>query len=349
MRRPRTLRGYTLLEVVLASAILAVVLLGAQSAVVIASRALPNPNNGPGAILAAEGAMGSLADDLACASAIGTMTATALEFTVPDMTGDSAAETIRYEWSGVSGEPLKRTINGGAAQVVAVGVRDFALAYDTAQAALPTTYSEGAEIVLFDYAPSSGFVTWPVQSSKWLSQHFTPTLPASARSWSITRVGLWAQMNGGNSGRAKAQLRVSRSPSPGVSVLSEVMVLESSLGSNYAWVAVPFNFVAGLSPAQSVCFVLQWEADSDAFDVRIHDDQGAGGGTSLMTSADDGASWSTVSQRKLVMTVYGKVRTPDAVQYKSVVTGVRCRLRMGTTDASSLTQSWRLLNQPTAP
>ena len=57
-----------------------------------------------------------------------------MTFTVADRTGDSAADTIRYAWSGVAGDPLTRQINAGTAVTVAANVQSLQLSYDSRSA-----------------------------------------------------------------------------------------------------------------------------------------------------------------------------------------------------------------------
>jgi prepilin-type N-terminal cleavage/methylation domain-containing protein len=341
-------RAYTLLEVVLATAILAVVLLGAQSAVVIAARAIPSGTSGPSALVAASTALGTLADDLPVAKSIDTMTATDIQFVVPDRTGDAVDDTIRYVWSGVAGDPLKRIVNGGAAQVVGAGVQDFALAYDTAQAPLPATWSDGAETTLFSYTATTGLKNGAVRSDRWWAQYFMPSLPANASAWSVTRITFSARSKGGNQGQANAQLRLDVAGNPGGQVVGETAIFESAMSGSYAPLQANFGYVSGLTPGSGLWFVFQWVADTDAFELEYQTATGTGAAAPVKQSVDSGTSWSTIASSELLLTVYGKARAEDPTQYKTVVTGVRCRLRTGATDATSLTQSWRILNQPVA-
>ena len=57
--------------------------------------------------------------------------ATSIEFTISDITGDTNAETIRYEWSGIPGDPLQRAFNGSLLTTVIANVHMFTLTYHT--------------------------------------------------------------------------------------------------------------------------------------------------------------------------------------------------------------------------
>ena len=56
-----------------------------------------------------------ICDEVRYATLVIQQTPQIVEFVVNDRNADGTAEKIRYEWSGVAGAPLKKTVNGGAA------------------------------------------------------------------------------------------------------------------------------------------------------------------------------------------------------------------------------------------
>lgn len=112
MRRRKPV-GYTLIELIAASASATVLLVGLSSALFVSSQAL---NADDGVLIArteSNGRLRRLLDDVSQALEFKTRTATKLEFTVPDITGDDQVDTLVYEWSGVAGDPLTVERNGG--------------------------------------------------------------------------------------------------------------------------------------------------------------------------------------------------------------------------------------------
>lgn len=71
-----------------------------------------------------------IASDLRLARTFTERSATAVAFTVPDRDGDGLDEALRYEWTGIAGDPVTLTYNGSDHLVVAPSVQEFALAYD---------------------------------------------------------------------------------------------------------------------------------------------------------------------------------------------------------------------------
>lgn len=107
-------RGYTLIELLVAAASASVLMVGLSSALYVSSRAM---NLDDGAIArrnAADMALSRVLADVAEANRFLTLDPTSLEFTVPDRDADGLVETLRYSWSGVAGDPLLRSVNGGA-------------------------------------------------------------------------------------------------------------------------------------------------------------------------------------------------------------------------------------------
>lgn len=68
-----------------------------------------------------------LRTELEQATAIVTLTSSKVTFRHPDVTGDSATDTITYEWSGTAGDPVTRKVNTGSAEDVLTQCRAFTL------------------------------------------------------------------------------------------------------------------------------------------------------------------------------------------------------------------------------
>ena len=133
MRRPaRHRRAFTLVELMLSLAVMTVLMGGMASAMLLATRAVPDRRTP--LLAAAEGyhAAEQLTSELYAAEAFTTTAATTVDFTVADRNDvDTADETIRYSWSGVAGGALTREYNGGTAVAVVDDVYEFDLQYGT--------------------------------------------------------------------------------------------------------------------------------------------------------------------------------------------------------------------------
>lgn len=339
--------AFTLVEVLLASAILAVILLGMQSAMLLAARAAPDRSGGLSASLNASRAVDQLSADLAFASTIVSMTDKLVEFTVPDRTGDNSPETIRYSWSGTAGAPLQRTFNGGSAVNVADNIHEFSLTYNRRTQQRSPTYTESGE-VLFSSNDGLGLLNLgdgAIDSDNFYAQYFNPTLPASAVSWRLTRVKFKARTHGPSGGTTLIQARTAISSKPAI-VLEEASMLESSLSSSYTWQEVAFSNVSGLVPGTGLCVVFQWVNDAHSCDVQYQSLLATAANADLVTTSNSGSSWTVRSGQDMIHYIYGTYSTADPVAYDYWLSGVACTIRSGTDLTKRVRSTIRVLNEP---
>jgi len=166
-RTRRRRRAFTLLELVFAMVAMTALMGGLASALVLASRAIPDDASPAAVAIDAYYAADQIAGELFCARSFSERTATATTFTVADRDNDAIAETIRYAWSGTLGDPLTRQYNTAAAVAVVDDVREFEIRYDVktvTQASPPDLYYlTGARIALRIGADASTRVDTAVQ------------------------------------------------------------------------------------------------------------------------------------------------------------------------------------------
>ncbi len=122
-------RGLTLIELVTGLSITTILLLGTLSAITLATRAMPNPDDAVATALNTAAALDMLAADLPYATVWTEAGEKAVTFEVADRNGDHVPETIRYAWSGTPGDPLIRTYNGQPVSIVD-RVQEFTLRFE---------------------------------------------------------------------------------------------------------------------------------------------------------------------------------------------------------------------------
>src|SRR5689334_20631330 len=125
---PRHPRSFTLLEMVVAMAVMSILTAAIGSVILLASRALPGARGPTETTLTASAALDQLVADLRAATGITAAGATAVTFTVPDRTGDGIDDTVSYAWAG-AGSPVVRTFNGDAGAQLLASAAAFALGY----------------------------------------------------------------------------------------------------------------------------------------------------------------------------------------------------------------------------
>jgi prepilin-type N-terminal cleavage/methylation domain-containing protein len=346
LSRPRS--GFTLVELMVAIAIVSILMLAMQSAILLAAKAVPDGKSRGSALVVAARAADTLNADLSFATSILTMTATQVQFTVPDRDGDGAAETITYAWSGTADTPLTRTINTATAVNVVDKVQEFALSYDKRTVALPVTYSESAETAFFSYSGFLNLGSFTVTSTNWPAQCFKPATVSGATGWRITRVKFRAQRNSGSTGQSYVQLRTTNSSGtlPTSTVLMQSLMNEGTLDSNYAWVTFNFTNAPLQPPGGSLALVIQWVSDSEACDIQFQNLLGTVADSNFAKTTNGGTSWTAPSGQDMLFAIYGKYTSPDPVVYQYPLTNVRCALRTGTDASSRINANIRVINEP---
>lgn len=182
--------AFTLAEVIVSLAVTTVLMGALGSAVYISGFAVPTKTGAISRVSDAAVALESIAVDLQYAQVLLERTAQAVTVIVADRNNDGAAERIRYSWSGVPGAPVMRTKNAGAATAVIPTAQQFQLTYATAnrtEQVDAVADEDTTEVLLYEYAPTSGLFESQMSGSNWVGQSFAPVLPGKATHWKPTR------------------------------------------------------------------------------------------------------------------------------------------------------------------
>ena len=178
-RRPP---AFTMLELVVAMVASTFLLAGLGSVMFIARQVAYSPTAASRRTKTAD-IVSQISDELRYATIITQQTPQILEFVVADRNNDGTAERIRYEWSGTAGDPLRKTINGGAAVDVLTSVYDFNVTLDqNAKTTTFTTTTDSAETVLLSNANPSGVSGKNIDSSTQIAQPIYPAYFSSVPS-----------------------------------------------------------------------------------------------------------------------------------------------------------------------
>jgi hypothetical protein len=232
---------------------MAMLLAAMGSLVTISSRSIPDRVTGPGQVTSAAAALEQVASDLSLATTVVSASEKAIEILVPDRDADGNQESIAYTWSGRDLDPLVRIVNNGERGVVASSVSQFALSYVTAStiAGAPSLAVAQAEVVLASWAEGLAggvvFTGYPLEASSPLAQNFSPSLPASTRSWTVNRVQFYCTSDLFPTGTIDVQLRTTDSAGLSENSLSAFM---------YGMKEVTFSDPPVLAPDQEVAIVL---------------------------------------------------------------------------------------------
>jgi len=129
-RPTRCASAFTMVEMVVSLAIMTVLLSAMASAVVLASRALPDESALSIQLSRGFEACDRMGVDLGEATSVSETGDTAVAFEVPDRGQEAdGPESVRYAWSGTPGDPLTLEFNGDAPTTVCENVHAFSIKY----------------------------------------------------------------------------------------------------------------------------------------------------------------------------------------------------------------------------
>ncbi len=346
--------GATLVELVVSMAAATILMGGLASAVVLATRALPENRGVLENVTAASQVGQQVAADLSCAIAVLSRSTRAIELQVPDRNGDAGPETIRYAWSGTAGDPLYRQYNGNTAAAILDNVGLLQLDYETVSVTTTgdATQNESGETELRSYNASSDLNNFKVKYGRWAGEYFRPTLPADTITWKITRVVFMAASEGPTDGVNSVEVRKARADwQPESTVLASATLPEAALPSSYVWHSIEFATAAVLAPADAVCLIIRHVANGESCKLRYRDRNAGAVNLALMESTNQGAGWSIDAGESLLFYVYGTVTTPGPpeVIVTQYLTRARVTLRVGSDEATRVETSAQVFNTPVLP
>ena len=351
-RFARRARAFTLVEVMVAMAILSVVIVGMTSAIVLATKSIPAAGSAAKQTIDAADVVGRISAELRYAITITERTTSSITFTVADRTGDSFPETIRYSWSGTAGDPLLRTVGGGAAATVLADVQAFDLSYDANVVLTELPGGGQSPEQLLAYYTSISWSDLDITTTDWPGMYFQPTLPANATGWRVTKVSFWAKSHFPPDGEIAVQIQsADGSDLPSGTVLTSANLAADGLN----WMLHEYEEVAlaGMSrllPTEGACLVLRQVSGSQPAGVLV-DMSGWGSGSanqSFLMTLDGGQSWASSSGAALEYAVYGTYTADDIPQ--TVITEFIDRadltIEVGGAAAAAVHSSVHLLNAP---
>ncbi|HEX7009245.1 MAG TPA: hypothetical protein VF184_04640, partial [Phycisphaeraceae bacterium] len=305
--------AYTLIELVLALGVASMLLTAIGSAVVLASRALPDPGD-PRAVNTPELAAGleQLVSELQQAIHLSQRDAHAITFTLADRDGDGSPQRVRYAWSGRPGDPLTRQYDDQPPAVFLDRLYRFQITYSiqSVEEPYPGPLVEGPETLLGAYDPLLQLLVgnYAVDSTHWVGQLIQPALASDVVRWRPTRAHVKARSHGSTTGSFKVQLRTLQGGLPSAQILSEQTLSKSDLstllGLLYKWCDFTFPSAPLLRSGEGLALTFQGASGAYAADLAY-----LGGARGLVTTSNAGASWSAYSNNALLYYFYGKTYT----------------------------------------
>ena len=347
-RSSSTRAGYTLLELIVSLLAASFLLAGLASSLYLAGQMLTPPQTVETS-LSSTRAASDIVDELRYAVYITERSATSIGFAVADRTGDGQPDVVRYSWSGEEGDPLQRSMNGGTAVSVLGDVHAFGLEYTTRSVteSVPV-YEDSPEQVLASVTSNPSPAEHAVLSTAWAGQYFKPVLPAGTPSYRITRISLNLKQNGTTTGAVRVQVRPASGGKPTSTILGEVTQNESTLPATFGTMTYNYASLPEIAGTSGACIVLQYAVGPEACGVRYVSTGMTTPDSAMVTSSNNGASWTSLTSRALEYVVYGtyKAQLDPLVITRTYLTGVELTLQTSESTQARVHTTAALLNTP---
>jgi prepilin-type N-terminal cleavage/methylation domain-containing protein len=348
-RRPQ---AFTMLELMVAMVASAFLMAGLGSVMFIARQVAYSPTAASRRAKTAD-VVNQISDELRYATVITQQTSQILEFVVADRNNDGTAEKIRYEWSGVAGDPLRKSVNGATAVDVLTSVYAFnVILQQKAETTTLTTTTDSSEAVLLGNAGVVSGNFREVGTSNFFAIQIVPAaltgLPANALSWNLTKIEFHGKQNGSATETLTVQLRHTGDPNdaPTNSVVGQTTLAESLISAAYDFNTATFpNGIRNLvfNRFYQVVF-LQQSGSGKSLMLTSND----AAGTGIFESYDAGASWQYVTSRQVYGRLYGTFTTPGPSYnvVRNYVPCIRLALQSGDKSHARIDASIPLQNSP---
>lgn len=286
--------GFTLLELVVSLAILAVILGGVASALTLATSALPD--DAWRAREATQAQLRVFQQDMRDAVFVRELTSTAIECTVPDRDADGLPEVIRYEWQDSGSKSLVRTVNGASTVLLTEMVDGRMDAQQSTRAesiAIATTTSAAAQLAIVpaDWSVSGTAFSLTIRSG--IAQVLSPSLPANAGLWRVTNVSVLVKKLGtsGTDSDRIFQIRLANDDgSPSSVVLYQSKISDFTYSGNLTTAStLSVSGMPYIRPDQRICVCFINTSSTVSGQNQFKHTPGSG----MWATADAGTSWSS--------------------------------------------------------
>lgn len=339
-KKPNHQRGHSLIEVMIALPLLTAIIFAAGGLIAVASKSRTLSEGLIADQIEALQTSQHFLSDLPFAASIANVEKNSIEFSVSDRTGDRIPDAIRYEWSGVVGDPLHYSINNSLPVVVAEDVREFSLNNSIRE------ITSTAILKHHDDAFDGEFHSKAIAKNDPASQFISIDLPKSATLWSLERVRFMARSSGIVDGEiAVSIVGVDGSQQPASDKIYETQIInEHELDSDFGWVDVKFWNVDHLSEQFAIVFSYKTGTDAAADVLFEADGLNMTSDTAWMTSKDNGQTW-TIPNAKQDLRFYAIGSHNGLMESRRVINQVRMSLKLGASNYA-FSSTVRLLNEP---
>lgn len=326
------------------------IVMGAMGSVfVLTARALPDGQPATQSQAAAAALMQRLGAELQCATSITAAGPTFIEFVTTDRTGDSVADTIRYDWNGLLGGAVTRTLNGGTAGIVLNNVKRFVLGLQV-QTETVQPAAEPSEVLLASY-DSTAWNGAQLSNVLWRGAMVLPALSVDATSYRITRVALNLKVGTKTDPATTVAIyAVDSDGLPNGSALASTTISAASIGAASGWHTATFASPPTLSADRGFAFMASGVGSNGGGRITTVISDGAPPRAQSISTINAGSSWTKGGKDLPNFQVYGKVYNQTATPgTRRFLTRVSVEAQINTAGSPLLSGGISLANQPEVP
>jgi len=291
--------GLSLVETVMAVVVTGVVVASTMSAVQLVLGGASHFSERTATQNAVSLAMLRFRGELRMAATVTELTPQTVTFTHFDITGDDVDDVIRYAWSGTSGDPLTRELNGEGPVTILEGCTRFDLQADVVGLVTDgqAGWSDETLVAVHDqYPPEYDQSMMPVEVTRqfWLGHYFTPQNADSTRCRITRALVSLSRSQFTIKGNLLVSIRPTSSKShwPSTQVLDEVSISVPDLPDLQQFYEIAFPGIPEVNVGDGTTIVLGCDSYNTAnVGIGILANNDYDDGTCLFYSHDSGHSW----------------------------------------------------------
>jgi prepilin-type N-terminal cleavage/methylation domain-containing protein len=262
-------RGFSLVETLVTSAILAVIagaVAGVMSVAVRASGAQDSQSTSDASSI-------RLSEEISRALHVFTIGPGMIRFSVADQNGDLSDEVIEYAWSGERGSVLTRRVNDGLSEVVLDDVTSFVVRAAASTHSEPDSSFNEIEterVLARNQRPEAIDVV--LDRSGRIEYTVSPAIGGDVIAWMPTALKLKLASAGELNGRFTVSTYRVNSSGRSSQPLSSTTVMAQSLSTAPSMVSIPLNQPGALAPSDSIIISIENTGEFPAARVFLHED-----------------------------------------------------------------------------
>jgi len=343
-------RGFTLIEMVLSLSLFGIVLVSLGTMLALTMQAAPKSSDAATLIRNASYPATVMAEELAAAIQVISVTPTEITFRTADRTGNGQPDTVTYSWSGKPGTPLTRKVNASDSVELISSLESAFFAADIQTHTQITNFATSSSAFQHELSPGSslvGSITALLNSRLErlrIGQGFfqcmsIEAVPDDALYWVPEYAEVLLQRNS-SPGTIRLELHVEENHTPtGVAVISKV--LQAADLDREEWVRISVPGTLKLSPQTRLGVMVVCLSGDGSVETRIMNQILFPSAPPARSTSDGGASWDTKNTTRMAYRLRGSYyeRGKQESASESTIRSIRFSINPTAASATAISTS----------